>query len=72
MKGWNAVIETNLTGAFLVSQEVYNQHMRDNGVPGNAIVNIICDMFRGFPMMAHTGAARAAVENLTKCGRNLL
>ena len=66
LKGWNAVIETNLTGAFLVSQEVYTQHMRDSGVPGKAIVNIICDMFRGFPMMAHTGAARAAVENLTK------
>ena len=33
---------------------------------GGVIVNIIADMFRGFPMMAHTGAARAGVENLTK------
>lgn len=33
---------------------------------GGVIVNIIADMFRGFPVMAHTGAARAAVENLTK------
>lgn len=37
--------------------------MEDNG---GVIVNIIADMFRGFPVMAHTGAARAAVENLTK------
>jgi len=66
LKGWQAVIETNLTGTFLVSQEVYNQHMRDSRENGKAIVNIVCDMFRGFPMMSHTGAARAAVENLTK------
>ena len=42
------------------------QHMRDSRENGKAIVNIVCDMFRGFPMMSHTGAARAAVENLTK------
>ena len=30
------------------------------------VVNIIADMMRGFPGMAHTGAARAGVENLTK------
>jgi len=66
LKGWNAVIETNLTGAFLMSQEVYKQHMRDCTDTGSCIVNIVCDMFRGFPLMAHTGAARAAVENLTK------
>ena len=29
-------------------------------------MNIIADMFTGFPMMAHTGAARSAVDNLTK------
>lgn len=42
---------------------VYHQWMAQNG---GVIVNIIADMFRGFPVMAHTGAARAAVENLTK------
>ena len=30
------------------------------------IVNITANIFRGFPGMAHTGAARAGVENLTK------
>ncbi|XP_066967680.1 peroxisomal trans-2-enoyl-CoA reductase-like isoform X2 [Macrobrachium rosenbergii] len=63
LKGWNAVVETNLTGTFLMCREVYEQWMCENG---GVIVNIIADMFRGFPMMAHTGAARSAVDNLTK------
>jgi citronellol/citronellal dehydrogenase len=29
-------------------------------------VNVIANVYRGFPGMAHTGAARAGVENLTK------
>lgn len=62
-KGWNAVIDTNLNGTFHMCQEVYRQWMAQNG---GVIVNIIADMFRGIPVMAHTGAARAAVENLTK------
>jgi len=62
-KGWNAVVETNLTGTFLMCREAYTSHMSSHG---GAIVNIIADMFRGFPLMAHTGAARAAVDNLTK------
>jgi peroxisomal trans-2-enoyl-CoA reductase len=62
-KGWNAVIDTNLTGTFLCSQHVNRAWMGENG---GAIVNIIADMWRGFPMMSHTGAARAAVDNLTK------
>ena len=33
---------------------------------GGAIVNIIADMFHGFPGMVHTGASRAGVDNLTK------
>jgi citronellol/citronellal dehydrogenase len=31
-----------------------------------AIVNVIANIARGFPGMAHTGAARAGVENLTR------
>ena len=42
----------------------YNTHFRDSG--GGCIVNITADSFRGMPMMAHTSAARAAVDNLTK------
>ncbi len=29
-------------------------------------MNIIANVFRGFPAMVHTGAARAGVDNLTK------
>ncbi len=62
-KGWNAVIETNLTGTFFMSQEVFNRYMQDHG---GAVVNVIANMFNGFPLMSHTGAARAGVDNLTK------
>ena len=50
--GWNAVVETNLTGTYLMCREAHRQHM---GEHGGSIVNIIADMLRGFPMMAHTG-----------------
>ncbi|CAG7831555.1 unnamed protein product [Allacma fusca] len=63
LKGWNAVVETNLTGTFLMCREAYNQWFKANG---GSIVNIVADMWRGFPMMAHTGAARHAVVNLTQ------
>ena len=62
-KGWNAVIETNLTGTFFMSKEVFNKQFTKTG---GAIVNITANVGRGFPMMAHTGAARAGVENITK------
>lgn len=62
-KGWHAVIETNLTGTFFMSQEVFNRQFVNTG---GAIVNIIANMRNGFPVMAHTGAARAGVENITK------
>ena len=54
LKGWNAVVETNLTGTYLMCREAHRQYM---GEHGGAIVNIIADMFRGFPMMSHTGEA---------------
>jgi len=62
-KGWHAVLETNLTGTFLCCREAFHASMEEHG---GSIVNIIADMWRGFPGMAHTGAARAGVDNLTK------
>ncbi|XP_075876768.1 peroxisomal trans-2-enoyl-CoA reductase [Nelusetta ayraudi] len=62
-KGWKAVIDTNLTGTFHCCQAVYTGWMKEHG---GVIVNIIADMWKGFPGMSHTGAARAAVDNLTK------
>lgn len=62
-KGWDAVVANNLTGGFLVAREVFNQAM--NVQKHGAIVNIIADMWRGMPGMAHSGAARAGMLNLT-------
>ncbi|XP_058156145.1 peroxisomal trans-2-enoyl-CoA reductase [Dasypus novemcinctus] len=62
-KGWNAVIETNLTGTFYMCKAVYNSWMKDNG---GAIVNITMVCKNGFPRAAHSGAAREGVYNLTK------
>lgn len=62
-KGWRAVIDTNLTGTFYMSQAAYLKVMKERG---GAIINIIANMWNGFPIMAHTGAARAGVDNLTK------
>jgi NAD(P)-dependent dehydrogenase (short-subunit alcohol dehydrogenase family) len=62
-KGWHAVIETNLTGTFFMAQEAFNQVFQKKG---GVIVNVIANMWNGFPMMSHTGAARAGVDNLTK------
>ena len=62
-KGWRAVIDTNLNGTFLCCQAAHAAWMADHG---GTIVNIIADMWKGFPGMAHTGAARAGVENLSK------
>lgn len=62
-KGFTAVVETNLTGTFLMCREAYNQYM---AVHGGVIVNMLMENWRGFPGMAHSAAARAGVENLTK------
>jgi citronellol/citronellal dehydrogenase len=63
LKGWRAVVETNLTGTFLMCREAFNRHMCDHG---GTIVNMLIEMWRGFPGMAHSAAARAGIENLTK------
>jgi len=63
LKGWDAVLRNNLTGGFLVSREVYTQTMAEHG---GSIVNIIADIWGGMPTMAHSGAARAGMLNLTE------
>lgn len=62
LKGWNAVIETNLTGTFFLTQEVFNKVFKHKG---GAVVSVLADMRNGFPMLSHSGAARAGVANLT-------
>ncbi|HYF58954.1 MAG TPA: SDR family oxidoreductase [Burkholderiaceae bacterium] len=63
LKGWEAVIRTNLTGGFLMAREAYNRWMKDHG---GSIVSIIADIWGGMPGMAHSGAARAGTLNLTE------
>lgn len=63
-RGFEAVVSNNLTGGFLMAREVFNQSMAKHG--GGAIVNMAADMWNGMPGMAHSGAARAGMVNLTK------
>jgi citronellol/citronellal dehydrogenase len=62
-KGWNAVIETNLTGTWNMTQVFGNQMLEGRG---GSITTIIAVVGRGFPGIAHTAAARAGVLELTK------
>lgn len=62
-KGFDAVLRSNLLGGFLMAREVYVQSMKTHG---GSIVNITADNAGGMPMMGHSGAARAGMENLTK------
>lgn len=62
-KGWDAVIQTNLTGGFLMARECYVQSMAQHG---GAIVNIVADMWGSMPGMGHSGAARAGMVSLTE------
>lgn len=63
INGWNSVVNLNLNGTFYVCQTVYKQSMKEMG---GSIVNIVADVRNGFPGMAHSSAARAAIINLTK------
>jgi len=64
INGWNAVVNNNLNGTWYMTQTMAKRFF----IPqqsGN-VVNIIANIFRGFPGMVHTGAARAGVDNMTK------
>jgi len=62
-KGWQAVIDTNLTGGFLVARECYLQSMAAHG---GSIVNIVADIWGSMPGMGHSGAARAGMVSFTE------
>jgi citronellol/citronellal dehydrogenase len=61
-RGFDAVVANNLTGGFLMMREVFVQSMQQHG---GAIVNMTADFRNGMPGMAHSGAARAGMSNLT-------
>lgn len=62
--GWDAVIRNNLHGTWYMTQTVANRWMIPEG--GGAVVNVVANIWRGMPGIAHTGAARAGVVNLAK------
>lgn len=62
-KGWEAVVNTNLTGGFLFARECYLQSMQARG---GAIVNIVADIWGSMPGMGHSGAARAGMVSFTE------
>jgi len=63
-KGWKAVVDNNLNGTWYMMHEAARR-WRDAGRPGS-IVNIVLTFQRGFPGVAHSCAARAAVTYLSK------
>jgi citronellol/citronellal dehydrogenase len=64
VKGWNAVINTNLNGTWYMMQTAA-QHWRDAGHPGS-IVNIVVVTTHGLYGIAHSVAARAGVVGLSR------
>lgn len=64
IKGWNAVINTNLNGTWYMMQAAA-QHWRDRKHPGS-IVNIVVVTTHGLYGIAHTIAARSGVIGLSR------
>jgi citronellol/citronellal dehydrogenase len=68
-KGFRTVMRLNVEGTWLMSHAVATKAMM--GGPGHdpaggKIVNVTLSPHNGLPGMAHSSAARAAVENLTR------
>jgi citronellol/citronellal dehydrogenase len=62
-KGWQAVMRLNVGGTMTMSEAAAERGFGDEG---GTIVNVTVSPHHGMPAMAHTGAARAAVEALTR------
>jgi NAD(P)-dependent dehydrogenase (short-subunit alcohol dehydrogenase family) len=69
-KGFRTVIRLNVEGTWLMTHAVATRAMirggRDGNPRGGRIVNVTLSPHHGLPGMAHSSAARAAVENLTR------
>src|SRR5215211_7335062 len=64
-KGFRTVIRLNVEGTWLMSHAVATRAMIPEA-RGGKIVNVTLSPHQGLPGMAHSSAARAAVENLTR------
>jgi citronellol/citronellal dehydrogenase len=68
-KGFRTVLRLNVEGTWLMTHAVATRAMMGgrDGIPqGGKIVNVTLSPHHGLPGMAHSSAARAAVENLTR------
>lgn len=63
-KGWRAVQRLNVEGTLGMCRAAHDLAMGPAG--SGTIVNVTVSPHLGFPAMAHTGAARAAVEAFTR------
>jgi citronellol/citronellal dehydrogenase len=64
-KGFRTVMRLNVEGTWLMTHAVASRAMIP-GSTGGKIVNVTLSPHHGLPGMAHSSAARAAVENLTR------
>ncbi|MGZ6697256.1 MAG: SDR family NAD(P)-dependent oxidoreductase [Solirubrobacteraceae bacterium] len=62
-KGWAAVMRLNVEGTYAMTRAAAGAGFGDEG---GTVVNVTVSPHHGMPAMAHTGAARAAVEALTR------
>ena len=62
-KGWRAVVDTNLTGTWHMTRAAAVAWMLEHG---GTVVSITMLTRRSFPGMAHSVAARAGVEAMTR------
>jgi citronellol/citronellal dehydrogenase len=62
-KGFEAVVRNNLTGGFIVMREIYTKWMKEHG---GAIINMIADIWHGWPHFAHSAAARGGMLTLSE------
>jgi citronellol/citronellal dehydrogenase len=63
-KGFRTVIRLNVEGTWLMTHAVATKTMIPGG--GGKVINVTLSPHNGLPGMAHSSAARAAVENLTR------
>jgi citronellol/citronellal dehydrogenase len=64
-KGFRTVIRLNVEGTWLVTHAVATKAMIPSG-RGGKVFSVTLSPHNGMPGMAHSGAARAAVENLMR------
>jgi citronellol/citronellal dehydrogenase len=65
-KGWRAVWRLNVDGMLNMAEAAHELAFAAGGDEAGAIVNVTLSPHHGMPGMAHSGAARAAVEALTR------